>query len=108
PWVRGVGTASITMGRRHRPWSRAVPRAFTTHRAAPRSSTSQPRPRGLPGPQTLLSERDLAAVNERLERCDPSEIVRWALLESGLERIAGASAVQAHGACGEAIASGER
>jgi len=30
-------------------------------------------------PQTLLSERDLAAVNERLERCDPSEIVRWAL-----------------------------
>jgi len=50
-------------------------------------------------PQTLLSERDLAAVNERLERCDPSEIVRWALLESGLERIAVASAFQAEGAC---------
>ena len=50
-------------------------------------------------PQTLLSERDLAAVNERLERCDPSEIVRWALLESGLERIAVASAFQAEGTC---------
>jgi phosphoadenosine phosphosulfate reductase len=48
---------------------------------------------------TLLSERELVQVNERLEHAEPSEIVRWALLESGLERVAIASAFQAEGTC---------
>jgi phosphoadenosine phosphosulfate reductase len=50
-------------------------------------------------PQTLLSERDLATLNDRLERAHPREIVRWALTGSGLERIALASAFQAEGTC---------
>src|SRR3954452_11802483 len=48
-------------------------------------------------PQTLLSEGELAALNARFEDAHPRDIVRWALLESGLERIALASAFQAEG-----------
>jgi phosphoadenosine phosphosulfate reductase len=50
-------------------------------------------------PETLLTDDDLPALNERLEAAHPREIVRWALLESGFERIALASAFQAEGTC---------
>jgi phosphoadenosine phosphosulfate reductase len=50
-------------------------------------------------PDTLLSDEDLSALNERFEAVHPREIVRWALLESGLPRIALASAFQAEGTC---------
>jgi phosphoadenosine phosphosulfate reductase len=50
-------------------------------------------------PETLLSDEELRSLNERLEVAHPSEIVRWALLESGFERIALASAFQAEGTC---------
>ena len=50
-------------------------------------------------PKTLLSDDELRSVNERLETAHPREIVRWALMESGLERVALASAFQAEGTC---------
>ena len=50
-------------------------------------------------PQTLLLDHELRALNERFERAQPPEIVRWALEDSGLERIALASAFQAEGTC---------
>ena len=50
-------------------------------------------------PQTLLSEREVRALNERFETAHPREIVRWALRESGLPRVALASAFQAEGTC---------
>lgn len=50
-------------------------------------------------PDTLLSDEDLVALNERFETAHPREIVRWALDASGLERIALASAFQAEGTC---------
>jgi phosphoadenosine phosphosulfate reductase len=50
-------------------------------------------------PQTLLSEGEVNALNERFERAHPREIVQWALLESGLPRVALASAFQAEGTC---------
>jgi phosphoadenosine phosphosulfate reductase len=49
--------------------------------------------------QTLLAPQQLAMLNERFETEPPLEIVRWALLDSGLERIAIASAFQAEGTC---------
>ena len=50
-------------------------------------------------PETLLSDEELRSVNERLETAHPRDIVRWALLESGLEPIALASAFQIEGTC---------
>ncbi|HJU58076.1 MAG TPA: phosphoadenylyl-sulfate reductase [Actinomycetota bacterium] len=50
-------------------------------------------------PDTLLSDDELASLNERFETTDPREIVGWALEGSGLESIALASAFQAEGTC---------
>jgi phosphoadenosine phosphosulfate reductase len=50
-------------------------------------------------PDTLLSDEELTALNERFESSHPSEIVAWALDGSGLEPIALASAFQAEGTC---------
>jgi phosphoadenosine phosphosulfate reductase len=47
--------------------------------------------------QTLLADEDIRHLNERFEGAAPRDIVRWTLLESGLERIAIASAFQAEG-----------
>ena len=47
--------------------------------------------------QTLLADEDIRNLNERFEGAAPLDIVRWTLLESGLERIAIASAFQAEG-----------
>jgi phosphoadenosine phosphosulfate reductase len=47
--------------------------------------------------QTLLSADELLRRNDAFERAHPAEIVRWALEESGLDRIAIASAFQAEG-----------
>jgi phosphoadenosine phosphosulfate reductase len=47
--------------------------------------------------QTLLSARELAERNAAFEGAEPAEIVRWALEDSGLDRIAIASAFQAEG-----------
>ncbi|HEX9121986.1 MAG TPA: phosphoadenylyl-sulfate reductase [Actinomycetota bacterium] len=49
--------------------------------------------------QTLLADEELRRLNERFESAHPREIVRWALAESGLERLAVASAFQAEGTC---------
>lgn len=50
-------------------------------------------------PDTLLTDEDLHALNERFERADPQDVVHWALVESGLREIALASAFQAEGTC---------
>jgi phosphoadenosine phosphosulfate reductase len=50
-------------------------------------------------PDTLLSDEELTALNERFESSHPSQIVAWALDGSGLEPIALASAFQAEGTC---------
>lgn len=50
-------------------------------------------------PRTLLSDQELRHLNRTFERAHPREIVRWALEDSGLERIAIASAFQAEGTC---------
>jgi phosphoadenosine phosphosulfate reductase len=50
-------------------------------------------------PRTLLSDEEVHDLNQRFERAAPHEVVRWALEESGLERIAIASAFQAEGTC---------
>jgi phosphoadenosine phosphosulfate reductase len=50
-------------------------------------------------PQTLLPDHEVRALNERFETAAPQEIVRWALEDSGLERISLASAFQAEGTC---------
>jgi len=49
--------------------------------------------------KTLLSEGDVVEQNERFESAHPSEIVRWAVEDSRLDRIAIASAFQAEGTC---------
>ncbi len=46
---------------------------------------------------TLLPETEIRELNERFESAEPQEIVRWALEDSGLERLAIASAFQAEG-----------
>ena len=46
---------------------------------------------------TTPSTIDVEALNERFETADPSEVLRWALEDSGLERVAIASAFQAEG-----------
>ena len=47
--------------------------------------------------QTLLPIDVIVELNARFEHAHPQEILRWALLESGLERVALASAFQAEG-----------
>jgi phosphoadenosine phosphosulfate reductase len=47
--------------------------------------------------QTLLSPEELVGLNVRFEGAHPFEIVRWALEDSGLTRIAIASAFQSEG-----------
>lgn len=47
--------------------------------------------------QTLLSPSEIDELNARFERSHPSEILRWAFEDSGLARIAIASAFQAEG-----------
>ena len=48
---------------------------------------------------TLLAEDLVNRLNARFERAAPEEIVGWALDESGLDRIAIASAFQVEGTC---------
>lgn len=48
---------------------------------------------------TLISDPELRALNRRFETATPREIVHWALDDSGIERIALASAFQAEGTC---------
>jgi phosphoadenosine phosphosulfate reductase len=45
----------------------------------------------------LLPDEELASINRRFEDAHPREIVRWTLEESGLDRVAIASAFQAEG-----------
>jgi phosphoadenosine phosphosulfate reductase len=47
--------------------------------------------------RTLLSPSEIESLNARFENEHPGEVLRWALAESGLERIAIASAFQAEG-----------
>jgi phosphoadenosine phosphosulfate reductase len=47
--------------------------------------------------QTLLSEPMVRELNARFETSHPTDILRWALLDSGLPRVAVASAFQAEG-----------
>jgi phosphoadenosine phosphosulfate reductase len=49
--------------------------------------------------QTTLAEDLIRELNARFEDETPQAIVRWALRESGLERVAIASAFQAEGTC---------
>lgn len=58
--------------------------------------------------QTLLSEPMLRELNARFETSDPTEILGWALLDSGLERVAIASAFQAEGTAVMHMAAGIR
>jgi phosphoadenosine phosphosulfate reductase len=50
-------------------------------------------------PRTLLSDEEVRDLNDRFERAHPREVVRWALTEPALERVALASAFQAEGTC---------
>lgn len=47
--------------------------------------------------QTLLAEDQVQDLNARFEGAQPTEIIQWALCDSGLERVAIASAFQAEG-----------
>lgn len=49
--------------------------------------------------ETLLAEDLVLELNGRFETATPQDIVRWALEDSGLERIAIASAFQVEGTC---------
>jgi phosphoadenosine phosphosulfate reductase len=49
--------------------------------------------------QELLPSATIDEANERFERAAPMDVVRWALEESELERVALASAFQAEGTC---------
>jgi phosphoadenosine phosphosulfate reductase len=49
--------------------------------------------------QTLLSDEELEELDARFSRAHPREILRWALEEPALGRIAIASAFQAEGTC---------
>ena len=48
---------------------------------------------------TLLADDHVRDLNQRFETAAPEDIVRWALAEAGLGRIAIASAFQAEGTC---------
>jgi phosphoadenosine phosphosulfate reductase len=47
----------------------------------------------------LLAQSHIDELNRRFERAEPQEVIRWALAESGLDRVAIASAFQAEGTC---------
>ena len=47
--------------------------------------------------QTLLSDDEIASLNADFEALQPSSILTWALEESGLEKLAIASAFQTEG-----------
>lgn len=49
--------------------------------------------------QTLVDDLAVKELSERFERAQPADILRWALVDSGLERVAIASAFQAEGTC---------
>ena len=49
--------------------------------------------------ETLLAEHLVRDLNARFEQAAPEEIVRWALEDAGLGRIAIASAFQVEGTC---------
>ena len=49
--------------------------------------------------RTLLAEDQVSELNARFETAPPREILSWALQDSGLERIAIASAFQVEGTC---------
>jgi phosphoadenosine phosphosulfate reductase len=49
--------------------------------------------------QLLLPQDTVDELNARFEQQPPQEIVRWALRDSGLERVCVASAFQAEGTC---------
>lgn len=55
-------------------------------------------PEGAPM-HTLLPEHEVRVLNARFESAAAQDIVRWALQDSGIERIALASAFQAEGTC---------
>jgi len=48
---------------------------------------------------TLLAEEDLRDLNLKFQDTAPLDVVRWALEDSGLDRVAIASAFQAEGTC---------
>ena len=58
--------------------------------------------------RTLLSTSELEALNARFEDAHPREVLRWALADSGLERVAIASAFQAEGTVAIHMAVGIR
>ena len=58
--------------------------------------------------RTLLSTSELEALNARFETAHPREVLRWALVDSGLERVAIASAFQAEGTVAIHMAVGIR
>ncbi len=47
--------------------------------------------------QTLLADDELVALNLKFEDASPADVLRWVLDQSGLERVAIASAFQAEG-----------
>jgi phosphoadenosine phosphosulfate reductase len=57
---------------------------------------------------TLLDGNQVRDLNARFEQQHPTDILRWALLDSGLHRIAIASAFQAEGTCVMHMAVGIR
>ena len=59
-------------------------------------------------PRTLPSQEEVRDLNERFEGAHPREVVRWALEESEIERIAIASAFQAEGTCVMHLATSSR
>jgi phosphoadenosine phosphosulfate reductase len=58
--------------------------------------------------QTLLAEDQVHDLNARFEGAEPMEIIQWALCDSGLERLAIASAFQAEGTAIIHMAAGLR
>jgi len=56
-----------------------------------------PVPGGRPVLQTLIPPDELVALNIAFESADPREVLEWALVTSGIERIAIASAFQTEG-----------
>jgi phosphoadenosine phosphosulfate reductase len=75
-----------------------APTGSAPARTCPGYTRVHPRDGG-PPLKTLLSDADVAERNERFESAHPSEIDRWAVEDSKLDRIAIASAFQAEGTC---------
>lgn len=59
-------------------------------------------------PRPLLTDEEVRDLNRRFEPAHPREVVRWALEDSGIERIAIASAFQAEGTCVMHMANSSR